>query len=83
MPAADTAPSAAQVPSCTELSDQAMAADPTIFVMGEETHKVRGVLMRDLVKYVGGKGQSVKITSLDGYALDIPMSDFEAYDAVV
>jgi hypothetical protein len=57
--------------------------DTSIFVMGEETHKVRGVLMRDLVKYVGGKGQSVKITALDGYALDIPMSDFEAYDAVV
>lgn len=55
----------------------------TIFVMGTEPHKVKGVLMRDLVKYAGGQGNSVKIIALDGYAMDIPMSDFNKYDAVV
>lgn len=55
----------------------------TIFVMGTETHKVRGVLMRDLAKFVGANSETVKLTALDGYALDIPMSDFATYDAVV
>ncbi len=55
----------------------------TIFVMGAETHKVRGVLLRDLAKFVGASGDAVKLTALDGYALEIPMSDFETYDAVV
>lgn len=55
----------------------------TIFVLNDGEHKVKGVLMRDLVKYFGGEGDTVKLTALDGYAMDIPMADFEKYDAVV
>lgn len=55
----------------------------TIFTFKDGEHKVKGVLMRDLVKYSGGKGQAVKLTALDGYAMDIPMTDFETYDAIV
>jgi len=39
--------------------------------------------MRDLVKYSGETSHSVRLTALDGYAMDLPMSDFEKYDAVV
>lgn len=55
----------------------------TIFVLNDGKHKVKGVLMRDLVKYSGGHGDAVKLTALDGYAMDIPMTDFETYDVVV
>lgn len=55
----------------------------TIFIMNDGEHKVKGVLMRDLVKYSGGTGEIVKLVALDGYEMDIPMSDFTTYDAVV
>lgn len=55
----------------------------TIFALGNGEHKVKGVLMRDLLKYFGGKGEVVKLTALDGYAMDIPVTDFETYDAVI
>lgn len=79
---------AAKGPSIGIGADEAAAIgqteiSTTIFVMGAGEHKVKGVLMRDLVKYAGGKGTSIKLIALDGYAMDIPMSDFENYDAVV
>lgn len=79
---------AAKGPSLSISADEVAAIgateiSTTIFVMGPEQHKVKGVLMRDLVKYAGGRGTSIKIIALDGYAMDIPMSDFDKYDAVV
>jgi hypothetical protein len=55
----------------------------TIFIKNDGEHKVKGVLMRDLVKYSGGSGDAVKLVALDGYEMDVPMSDFIKYDAVV
>lgn len=55
----------------------------TIFVLNDGEHKVKGVLMRDLVKYSGGTGEVVKLIALDGYEMSVPMTDFVKYDAVV
>ncbi len=55
----------------------------SIFALGAGQHRVSGVLMRDLVKYVGGTGENVKVTALDGYAMDVPVSDFMNYDVIL
>jgi hypothetical protein len=55
----------------------------TVISLGTAEHKVAGVLVRDLLRYVGGTGQSLHVTALDGYAIDIPLSDFESYDVVL
>lgn len=36
-----------------------------------------GVLMRDLLAFVGSRGETVKATALNDYAVSIPVSDFE------
>jgi hypothetical protein len=55
----------------------------SIFVMGDAQHTVKGVLMRDLMRHVGGKGQNAKIAALDGYTMDVPVEDFLKYDVVL
>jgi len=42
-----------------------------------------GVLARDLMKYVGAKGETLGIFALDGYSINVPMSDLLQIDAVM
>jgi hypothetical protein len=57
--------------------------DTRVLTLGDQKRHVKGVLARDVIKYAGGKGESLKIQALDGYAIDIPMSDIEDYDVVI
>lgn len=43
----------------------------------------RGVLMRDLLAYVGARGQEIEAVALDNYRMTIPRSDFETYDVIL
>ncbi len=45
--------------------------------------KWRGVLMRDLLAYVGAKGKQVEAIALDNYRMTIPRSDFNTYDVIL
>ena len=45
--------------------------------------KWSGVLMRDLLAYVGAKGKQVDVIALDNYRMTIPRSDFDTYDVIV
>lgn len=57
--------------------------DTKVLTLGDRKRHVKGVLARDVIKYAGGKGESLKISALDGYVIDIPMSDIESYDVVI
>jgi len=43
----------------------------------------RGVLLRDILKAVNADGQLLKASALDGYTVEIPISDAEKYDVIV
>jgi len=42
-----------------------------------------GVLARDLLKVVGVKGDTLTISALDDYSVDVPVSDLTKYDVIV
>nr|WP_319390265.1 molybdopterin-dependent oxidoreductase [uncultured Cohaesibacter sp.] len=46
-------------------------------------HLWRGVLMRDLLDYVGSKGELVEFRALDGYSVTIPIKDFYDHDVLL
>jgi hypothetical protein len=54
-----------------------------VLTLGDGEHSVKGVLARDLLDYVGAKGENMKITALDGYQIDVPVADIESYDVVI
>ncbi len=54
-----------------------------VLTMGDGERTVKGVLARDLLDYVGAKGENMKITALDGYQIDVPVTDIETYDVVI
>jgi hypothetical protein len=41
-----------------------------------------GVLMRDILKAAGATGTKVMVKALDGYEMEIPLSDFEEFDVI-
>ena len=43
----------------------------------------QGVLVRDLIAKLGASGQHMRAVALDDYRIEIPLSDFEKYDAVL
>ncbi len=43
----------------------------------------RGVLMRDLLAYVGAKGTEIEAIALDNYRMTIPRDDFDKYDVIL
>lgn len=45
--------------------------------------KWRGVLMRNLLAYIGAKGDDIEVVALDRYRAVIPRSDFEKYDVIL
>jgi hypothetical protein len=42
-----------------------------------------GVLMRDLLNYVGASGDKVTVVALNDYKVDIPMSDFKNFPVIL
>ncbi len=56
-------------------------ATETPFIKG--TTVFRGVRMRDLLNYVGARGDAVEATALDLYKVEIPISDFAIHDAIL
>lgn len=45
--------------------------------------RFEGVLMRDLLKLVGGTGKFVKAFAINDYMVKIPTEDFEKYDVIL
>lgn len=45
--------------------------------------KFEGVMARDLLKAVGAKGDTLTITALDDYAVNVPVSDLAKYDVIM
>lgn len=43
----------------------------------------RGVLMRDLLAYIGAKGTEIEAIALDNYRMTIPREDFNKYDVIL
>ncbi|MBZ5486076.1 molybdopterin-dependent oxidoreductase [Halomonas aquamarina] len=42
-----------------------------------------GPLMRDLLEYVGAESETVQVSALNGYAAEIPMTDFDDYEVIL
>ncbi|NNU81385.1 molybdopterin-dependent oxidoreductase [Halovulum dunhuangense] len=42
----------------------------------------RGVLMRDILEHAGASGETVVARALNDYVIDIPISDFHAFDVL-
>lgn len=45
--------------------------------------RFEGPLARIVMEAVGARGQHLRITALDGYAADVPLSDFHDYDVIL
>ncbi|MCF8465772.1 MAG: molybdopterin-dependent oxidoreductase [Sneathiella sp.] len=43
----------------------------------------RGVLLRDILKSVDAKGTMLKVSAIDDYTVEIPISDAEKYDVII
>lgn len=54
-----------------------------VHTMGETQRRVKGVFARDLMKFVGATAKTMSVVALDGYAIDIPVSDITTYDVVI
>ena len=52
-------------------------------VYSSKAHQWHGVLMRDLLVYVGAKGDTIEVHALDGYRTEIPVQDFYDYDVLL
>lgn len=55
----------------------------TSTVVTDGVHHFTGFLMRDLLDHAGAKGERVIATALNGYTVDIPISDFTEFDVIV
>jgi hypothetical protein len=47
------------------------------------THQFTGVRLRDLLQRLGAEGTTLRAMAVDGYAVDIPVSDARDYDVIV
>ncbi|TNE35473.1 MAG: oxidoreductase [Alphaproteobacteria bacterium] len=45
--------------------------------------RFRGVLLRDILKGVDARGTKLRATAIDGYSVEIPISDTEKYDVII
>ncbi|WP_319530933.1 molybdopterin-dependent oxidoreductase [uncultured Cohaesibacter sp.] len=43
----------------------------------------KGVLMRDLLEAVGAKGETLTVTGLDEYQVDVPIDDYRDFDVIL
>lgn len=46
-------------------------------------HRFDGTLMRDLLETVGAKGDTLRALALDGYEIDLPVSDVTRYPVLL
>ena len=53
----------------------------TPFTKGKTTFK--GVLARDLMRYIGARGNEVEAAAIDLYKVRIPVEDFERFDVLI
>ena len=49
----------------------------------KKQYNFSGVLMRDLMAYVGATGKTLEITALDDYRINVPIADYEKYDVLL
>lgn len=54
-----------------------------VHTMGDAARSVKGVLARDLMKFSGPAAEIMSVVALDGYAIDVPVSDITAYDVII
>lgn len=47
-----------------------------------QRHRVSGPLLRDIFRVAGLSGSKAVVKALDGYEMEIPMSDFERFDVI-
>ena len=52
-------------------------------VYSTKAYQWHGVLMRDLLDYVGAQGKTVMVQAMDGYRTSIPIQDFHDYDVLL
>lgn len=50
--------------------------------MDDTLHKVRGPLVRDLLKAAGAEGAMAYAKALDNYEVEIPSADFHEFDVI-
>lgn len=53
----------------------------TPFTEGETAF--RGVLARDLLRYLGARGSQIEASAIDLYHVDIPTEDFDRFDVLI
>lgn len=46
------------------------------------SHHVSGPLLRDIFRFAGFTGSKAVVKALDGYEMEIPMSDFQSFDVI-
>jgi hypothetical protein len=51
--------------------------------LSEGSHRVHGVLGRELLKHYGSTGTTLRVIGLDGYTIDVPVADLMNYDVVL
>ncbi len=49
----------------------------------EGMHSFEGVMLKDVLAKVGAHGTTLRTTALDGYSVDIPISDAADFDVVL
>lgn len=52
-------------------------------VITDGIQRFDGVLMRDLLKLVGARGETVRALALNNYSVDIPIRDFHDFDVLL
>jgi hypothetical protein len=62
------------------LGMRAVQAD---FPQGGPLHRFEGPLLRDVMKAVGAGGRAIKVSALDGYTQEIPMSELEQWPVIL
>ena len=48
-----------------------------------KAHTYRGILMRDLLDYVGAHGKELTLFSLDGYVVSVPIREYRDFDILL
>ena len=65
------------------LVDIGMSKIVTKYPGSDRTIEVEGPLLRDVLAKAGASGNTVTVTALDGYAVDLPMSDIARWSVIL
>lgn len=55
----------------------------TSTVVTDGIHHFRGVLMRDLLNFIGANGTIITATALNDYVIEFPANEFEEFDIII